>query len=134
MPLKVWYEEGLAFKCTGCGKCCTGAPGYVWLTEEDIQRFCTQLKLERKAFLKKYTRQVRGRYSLIEDPQNYDCVFLKEGRCTAYEARPKQCRTYPFWGKIMQSRRQWEAESNYCEGINSGPTLTREEIDEKLHL
>ena len=34
---KPWYHEGLRFECTGCGDCCTGAPGYVWLTEEEIR-------------------------------------------------------------------------------------------------
>ena len=26
-----WYHLGLRFQCTGCGDCCTGAPGYVWI-------------------------------------------------------------------------------------------------------
>lgn len=25
-----------------------------------------------------------------------DCIFLKDGRCSAYEARPYTCRLYPF--------------------------------------
>ena len=27
-----WYRDGLRFECTRCGACCTGAPGYVWVT------------------------------------------------------------------------------------------------------
>ena len=23
-----WYQDGLQFRCTRCGNCCTGAPGY----------------------------------------------------------------------------------------------------------
>ena len=34
-PSDAWYaEEGLAFECTGCGDCCTGAPGYVWVIRD----------------------------------------------------------------------------------------------------
>ena len=33
---KPWYAEGLRFKCTECGQCCTGAPGYVWVNEEEV--------------------------------------------------------------------------------------------------
>jgi len=41
-PLKMakkelWYKPGLRFKCTECGACCTGAPGYVWISEKEIK-------------------------------------------------------------------------------------------------
>jgi len=28
-----WYKDGLKFSCSGCGDCCTGAPGYRSLKE-----------------------------------------------------------------------------------------------------
>jgi Fe-S-cluster containining protein len=30
---------------------------------------------------------------------NYACIFfdLDKKQCSIYEARPKQCRTFPFW-------------------------------------
>ena len=31
-----WYHEGLSFTCSQCGDCCTGAPGYVWVNNEEI--------------------------------------------------------------------------------------------------
>ena len=74
----VWYKDGLRFKCTSCGACCTGAPGYVWLEKKDIERLAKRLNLPQDAFLKRYTRQVGSRISLIEDPLSYDCVFLKD--------------------------------------------------------
>ena len=36
-----WYKEGLRFKCTECGKCCTGAPGYVWVNKEEVAEMAT---------------------------------------------------------------------------------------------
>lgn len=132
MTKKPWYEDGLRFKCTGCGKCCTGSPGYVWLEEEDIDRFCKKLKLSRKEFLKKYTRQVYGRYSLLENPKTFDCVFFKEKRCTVYDARPKQCRKFPFWDSILQSKRSWQDARKTCEGIDhpEAPLISLGKIQE----
>ncbi len=31
-----WFEQGLKFSCKGCGDCCTGAPGYVWVNKAEI--------------------------------------------------------------------------------------------------
>ena len=31
-------------------------------------------------------------------------MFLEDGyRCSIYNARPTQCRTYPFWPRFVQS-------------------------------
>lgn len=114
-----WYKKGLRFQCTGCGKCCTGAPGYVWLTENDIERLATHLNLSREAFINQHCRYVGKRISLKERSISYSCIFLDGKRCTVYEARPIQCRTYPFWPQNVQSPRAWEEEQSWCEGINA---------------
>ena len=36
MNEKPWFEKGLRFECTGCGDCCTGAPGFVWVNRDEI--------------------------------------------------------------------------------------------------
>ena len=34
-----WYAQaGLRFKCSQCGDCCTGAPGFVWVNKEEIAK------------------------------------------------------------------------------------------------
>ncbi|MFG0335929.1 MAG: YkgJ family cysteine cluster protein, partial [Maioricimonas sp. JB049] len=38
-----WYRDGLQFSCTQCGNCCTGSPGYVWVTEEEIAAIAAHL-------------------------------------------------------------------------------------------
>ncbi len=129
--LPLWIEEkGLSFKCTGCGACCTGSPGYVWLEESDIVRMMEFLKLDRDSFLKNYCRSVGNRISLIEDSKTYDCVFLKNNKCSLYNARPKQCRVYPFWDEVIKSKKDWDREVFYCEGINhkEGRLVSKEEI------
>lgn len=129
-----WFKEGLKFKCTGCGACCTGSPGYVFLTEHDEKRIANFLKISIPEFQKKFTRIFMGRRSLNEDPKNFDCIFLKNNQCSLYEARPKQCRTYPFWSGIMQKKEHWEEEKGYCEGIESKDArlYSKDEIEEFL--
>lgn len=127
-----WYKGGLHFKCTGCGKCCSGAPGFVFLTDEDIQRLLSHLKISREEFVKRYTKSLNSRLSLRDDTPNYGCIFLKEGKyCGVYEARPKQCRTYPFWLMNIASMQHWLEEAERCEGINhkDAPLIPESEID-----
>lgn len=130
-PLDLWYKEGLSFKCTGCGGCCSKEPGYVWLTREDIEKASAYLKISTEQFLKNYTRIVNGRISLLEHA-NYDCIFLKQNRCTIYLGRPKQCRQFPFWKQNLSSKEAWEEAAQSCEGINhkDAPLLTLKEIQD----
>jgi Fe-S-cluster containining protein len=125
-----WYEEGLKFKCTQCGKCCTGGPGYVWLDDEDIRILSERLNLSREDFLKNHCRNVGRRISLLEK-KNYDCIFLKENKCSLYEARPKQCRKFPWWKDYIESREAWNSAKTFCEGIDheEGSLFTPLEID-----
>lgn len=80
--MKKWYHEGLKFECTACGKCCTGAPGYVWLTLEEMQVIACFLDMDFLVFKQCYTRKVDGRYCLKEDKsRNWSCVFLRDSKC-----------------------------------------------------
>lgn len=120
-----WYAEGLRFACTECGKCCSGPPGYVWITEEECQKIAEHLGLKLEEFLQKYVRLVGHRLSLIEVKrgQNYDCIFLEGKRCKVYEARPKQCQTFPWWPQNLKDKKSWESVAKTCEGINEQAPL-----------
>jgi Fe-S-cluster containining protein len=125
------YEKGLQFECTRCGKCCTGFPGYVYLSEREITVIARHLMMEPSRFIKNYTKIVRifgePRLSLIEKEQ-FDCVFFNEG-CLVYEIRPYQCSSYPFWRRHIVSLREWNKLGDFCPGINSGRLYSKEEID-----
>src|SRR5438105_3499187 len=76
-----WYADGLTFTCSQCGNCCTGGPGYVWISSVELTRLAKLLKLPRKEVIERYCRKIGQRYSLkeIRSPHGlYDCVFLKE--------------------------------------------------------
>lgn len=140
-PLKVlsnekpWYSEGLRFKCTECGKCCTGGPGYAWVTKEEIHAIADYLGLSVKVFGKRYLRYVSGRYSLLEKGPNFDCIFLKDKRCEIYPVRPAQCRTFPWWKENLSSPEAWKEAAKYCEGITKdAPVVPFDTIETQKNL
>ncbi len=131
--LKVWYAEGVRFTCTGCGQCCTGAPGYIFVSLEEIQNIAKHLDMTVEAFSKKYVRKVGQKYSLLEKPHSYDCVFLKDKKCQIYQVRPTQCQTFPYWPGVMESPESWRAAAKGCEGIrHDAPVVPFEEIEHQL--
>jgi Fe-S-cluster containining protein len=132
---KSWYAEGLRFKCTGCGQCCTGFPGYVWVSEEEIVAISKYLNLSIQEFSERFLHCVEGRFSLLEHPKTYDCIFLKDKKCQIYPVRPKQCRTFPWWTQNLKSEKEWEEAALHCEGINlNAPLVPYMEITEQLTL
>ncbi len=118
-----WYHQGLAFTCTQCGNCCSGPPGYVWLTKKDIARIAAFLGRSDGTLPPEYLRRVGFRYSLTEKPGG-DCIFLERSggktRCRIYPVRPIQCRTWPFWTENLRSPAAWNEAHKTCPGINRG--------------
>lgn len=127
-----WYREGLRFECTGCGACCSGAPGHVWVEEDEIEQMAAQLEMPVDQFERKFIRRVGTRYSLVEYPDG-DCIFLdaESRKCTIYSARPVQCRTWPFWTSNVQTRRDWKQTCRECPGSGTGRLYTLEEIEDR---
>lgn len=122
-PEEPWYKDGLRFGCTGCGACCT-VEGYVWVDRREIARLAKHLGLELDEFGSKYLRQVGRRLSLTEipvpaSPDKKACVFWK-GECTVYEARPSQCRTFPFWKENLRESGDWDEVAKLSPGVNNG--------------
>jgi Fe-S-cluster containining protein len=146
---ETWYQDGLKFTCSQCGNCCTGGPGYVWISKEEIVRLADYLKITPEETVEKYCRKVAGQFSLKEnrDPAtgNYDCVFLASERaprgagdkvvqtkrgCSIYPVRPLQCRTWPFWSENLASSQNWNRAAKRCHGMNHGRKFTVEKIHE----
>ncbi len=124
-----WYREGLRFQCTGCGSCCTGAPGYVWVTRIEIAAMATALNMDEEQFGKRYVRRVGNRYSLKELAGG-DCIFFapEPRTCRLYRHRPRQCRTWPFWASNLRLPQAWDDMAAACPGANRGRLYTLEEI------
>lgn len=124
-----WFHQGLRFQCTGCGRCCSGGPGFVWVSPEEIHQLAQYLGLPREEFLAHYARAIADRWSLRERA-NGDCVFLhpKTRRCTVYPVRPRQCRSWPFWLSNLRTPADWEYVCRVCPGSGQGRLFTLEEI------
>jgi hypothetical protein len=118
-----WYRDGLEFTCTQCGNCCSGPPGYVWVSREEERRIAEFLGGEGERLGPEQIRRAGFRQSLTERP-NGDCIFLRRegGRtmCSIYPVRPTQCRTWPFWSENLRSADAWEQAQKRCPGMGRG--------------
>ena len=133
----MFYDKGLRFQCQMCRYCCSAEPGYVYLTKDDIDRAAKALSISFDEFIDKYCRLVSfGSYSLVslQERPDYDCIFLTPSGCGIYEARPLQCRTYPFWKNVMESKESWENEAKSCPGIGKGRVVSAKEIEKRLKI
>jgi Fe-S-cluster containining protein len=69
--------------------------------------------------LEKYSEKtmsgwVKLKNQVSDDPKVNDrCIFLgADGKqCSIYEARPIQCRTYPFWPRLLSDPKEWSKEA-----------------------
>jgi len=128
-----WYQNGLRFACTQCGRCCGGGPGTIRVNDEEIGALAMMLGLADAAFRERYTRRLRGGDISLIERGNHDCIFYdaKIG-CTVYAHRPRQCRTWPFWQSLVHSPEAWADQTQNCPGLNSGRLHTSEEIAEMI--
>lgn len=128
---KKWYKDGLKFTCTQCGDCCTGAPGFVWVNKAEISAIAELMEFDDvEEFEKLYVRKVGIRKSLKEFP-NGDCVFFDNEKrtCNVYGARPRQCKTWPFWDSNLRSEETWQQTCEECPGSGKGKLHQIEEIE-----
>ena len=101
-------REGFSFsfdpeKCAECkGRCCSNkTPSYLYINQNEIAEVASFLNISETQFKTGYLNRVNGLHNIKDIKINgvYHCVLLEidSGKCSIYEARPKQCRDYPFW-------------------------------------
>jgi uncharacterized protein len=132
---KRFYEAGLRFSCQRCSLCCRRDPGYVFLSELDVSRLVSWAGSAREAFIVRYCRWVscgdEVEYLCLKEKPNYDCLLWSDG-CLAYEHRPLQCSTYPFWPRLLADEDAWKENAMDCPGIDVGQLHGYEEIERQL--
>ncbi|MEQ8846268.1 YkgJ family cysteine cluster protein [Botrimarina sp.] len=126
-----WRRDGLRFTCTACGDCCAGDPGYVWLNKAEIAAMAELRGQTVDRFEAENVIEVGVRKSLAERADG-DCVMLdaETRRCTVYSARPRQCRTWPFWDSNLKSPEAWAEACQACPGSGQGRLYAPEEIED----
>ena len=130
-----FYAEGLKFSCKRCSSCCRYDSGYVFISENDLKRLLSALRMDRDSFLKTYCRWVQNwngdEVVSLKEKSNKDCILWDDG-CKVYEARPLQCVSFPFWETIVSSKEAWEIAAASCPGMNVGVLHSKEEIESSL--
>ena len=144
-----WFAEGLKFTCSQCGNCCSGGPGYVFISRAEIGKVSEYLGIPAREVIGKYCRKIGRQIALkeVRHPRHggYDCIFIKEVAaeiptgneqvvhskriCSIYPVRPLQCRTWPFWEGNLSSPKAWKQASRTCLGMDRGEAFDRKRIE-----
>ena len=125
---KTFFEAGLSFECKRCGKCCTGAPGTIYVAPGEIGPIAGFLGLSVSDLIQGYLYPYKNSFSIKEDDRG-NCLFYREG-CTIYSVRPHQCRTFPFWFRNVRSESRWREAARQCPGIGHGKRYSKAQIME----
>jgi len=117
-------QEGFDFAftpsaCESCGgRCCTGESGNIFVSPQEIAALAKHLKMDEALFRSTYLIKKGYKFSLKERivGVSHDCIFFDReiGGCGVYEARPTQCRTFPFWDYFKNRLDELKRE---CPGI-----------------
>ena len=107
------------FKCKKCGNCCKGESS-ISLSEEDIDRISSFLKISKTDFLKKYAVQKSNTIIQLKT-QNGFCIFFdrKTKLCKIHPAKPKKCKEWPFISIIYKDFESFKIIQNSCEGLKN---------------
>jgi len=121
-----FFDAGLRFECRRCGRCCSGAPGTIYVTSRETVDIAAYLRITPARLRDAYLYPFRDSYS-IRETDDGRCLFYGNG-CRIYAVRPQQCRSYPFWLGNLRSKRHWHTAMRACPGIGRGRLYTRAQI------
>ncbi len=90
----------------------------MYLTEEDLERAAAFVGMSAAAFERRYVYRTKH-LRRLRIPRR-KCPFLEEGGCSIHPAKPTQCRLFPFWPELVETRGNWRRVGRYCPGIGTG--------------
>ena len=116
-----WACGGLRFGCLGCGRCCRGASGGIFMRPCAERCIAAALCLTAEQLRSRFETS-RWRFPSLKETGCGRCVMNgDDGRCRVYACRPVECRTWPFWPELLESPQAWQAAARRCPGMDSGP-------------
>lgn len=101
----VWYEDGLRFECTRCGKCCSGFPGFVWVNNEELQAIADARGEPLEEVIGLYTRMVHGRHRFATTSKTIACSTIRLSAVRFMKSGLANAVLGPF-GKAISRRRK----------------------------
>jgi len=104
---RLYQDISAAIDCTTCGNCCQEILPVQ--DEEDIERFAQGLGISPKELTDQFLVRDEEGFTFNHTP----CPFQREKGCTNYEARPKDCRSYPHLHKENTISRLMGVVKNY---------------------
>ncbi|KAJ0409080.1 hypothetical protein P43SY_002214 [Pythium insidiosum] len=115
-------DSQFQFRCTQCGKCCTGKGGRVRVNGREREEISALLGVSTHELTTRFlTRDEQssadGHWLIRQTDDDSQCVFLRGKQCSIYQARPTQCRTFPWWPQNVISEYDWLLTARHCEGI-----------------
>jgi Fe-S-cluster containining protein len=123
-----FFDQGLRFTCQECGRCCTGAPGRVFLPAGRLSKVAALLERPAADLVRNDLLPAPGGFRIREDAGGR-CRFLREaGGCRIYPVRPPQCISYPFWFQILRRAENWQALRRQCPGAGRGALFSKARI------
>jgi uncharacterized protein len=92
---RLYREISENIDCTQCGNCCRELKPLI--TKKEAKLIANFLNVHENIFLQQHTEfdHDEKKLRLRETP----CSFLKENKCTIYECRPSDCRSFPHMHK-----------------------------------
>lgn len=139
------FRQGLRFKCTACGECCTRLRANLPLSSGDVRRISRYLRMSIRSFVEAYgvhvIDRVRDQGSVVDIPSielrvpsTGVCVFLdRDRRCTIHEVKPAICARTPFVDYVANGRPTiWKEAVSYCPGIGLGERYSPARVNRLL--
>ena len=97
----VQLDDEFQFTCSQCGECCRNVKDAVMVESLDLYNIAKFFNKNITEIIEQYTVPAmlsRGfAIFLLKTKDHMDiCVFLKNGRCSIHQAKPRVCRLYPL--------------------------------------
>jgi|FLOH01.1.fsa_nt_gi uncharacterized protein len=133
--MTVWWNDGLPFACTQCGKCCHahGEMDKVYVSYRDRTRLAEHFGVNLASFNRSYTRSEDSGHRSLRFVDGH-CVFLEGTVCSVHAAKPTQCGTWPFWEELLVSEETYRQDvMDFCPGSNAeGPVVSAASIRQQM--
>ncbi len=115
----------IKFECTQCGKCCHG-PANAGPRLSDIDA----TRLMRGIGPTAYRLGVKNHGDGVPQIRMRDghCTFLDGKKCSVYDVRPDQCRSFPFWPGLWNEPGKYKLAN--CEGLSVVETAKGEQCNQ----